>query len=150
MHWSSAASFAPVGWIRYTRRVRGAVWILFLLALGCGDTLALRPVEIDLVGLSAQADQLTLLIAPPEDVGPCPQLDAARALAIPATRSWVWRRADDAPRTVTLEGLEEEALAFVAVAEDADGRLIQLACADWTFAELERPETTVDLHMSDI
>lgn len=139
----------PLGLPRPRRAgVRGWPLVQALAVLvGCGPEPVLRPLELELDGLSGQAEVLTVKILDPEQAPGCGQIDASLALVLDAERTVTWRRSDGAPRELVLDGIGTRAIQIVAVATDAEGAPIQLGCAVYSFEALERPEQVLELEL---
>lgn len=131
---------------RVGRGARGRAAALGLLwAAACGGELALRPLEVEVVGLSSDAAALTVKLALPDRAPSCSGLDPAAAAAAPAEREATWTRDAAEPRTLTLEPVEAEAIRVIAVALDADAAPLQAGCLDVDFRAIERPEVEIIL-----
>lgn len=125
-----------------------ALCTVFLLA-GCGEARSIqRPIELDLVGLSGRAETLSVLLADPKTNPPCAGIDGPGALALEGLASAQWRRTSDAPRSLSLPPVDLDEVLVVAVAQEASGTPIQVGCALFAFADLERPEKTLQLRMA--
>lgn len=124
-----------------------SIAVLLILAASCGARLVLRPLELDLTGLSGQAQSLEVKLAEPRAAPPCDQLDPAGAASIEAEQSAVWQRGTDPGRTLIIDAFEGERVLVIAIARDRSGMPIQLGCKVFEYAELERPEQVIELTM---
>lgn len=105
----------------------------------------LRALELEVVGLDAQASRLEVLVLDPATSPACAAIGPPQVAGLDPVERAVWRRDDGAPRELDLEAVELEAIRLVAVAYDPLETPIQVGCLDVRFEALERPELELEL-----
>lgn len=119
---------------------------LCALCVACGGREVRRPLDLRLGGLSVRADRLVLLLVLASDGLACDDVTPETAQGLDAVHRAEWVRSDDAEaRTLVLPDVGEEAMTVVAYAEDADGDVIQVACSQIEYADLESPDISLQL-----
>lgn len=115
--------------------------------LGCEPRLALRPVELDLEGLSSQAQTLNVGVDLADSTPSCAELTPATALALSPLRRVTWTRGQDVGRTLELEAVDDMSVRIFAVSLDAAEQPLQIGCDTIDFEAVERPERRLVLRM---
>lgn len=119
---------------------------VFLLAAGgCDPRQVLRPVELDLQGLSASVEVLRVAVDRPEPG--CTGLTAPAALDREPFEQQTWTRGQTSERTLLLEPVPEMEVMIWAVGLDRESTPIQFGCDRFGFADVELPERTLVLRM---
>ncbi len=117
---------------------------LVLGALGCGS-IARRPMELRIEGLSGLAETLVLTLADGTGDPRCPALDLDNVQTVDGVQTASWTRGEDMPREIGFDALDLEAIDAIVHTEDAAGAPIQFACRRFTYADLETPFQTLSL-----
>ncbi|MEQ9500968.1 MAG: hypothetical protein RIT81_29125 [Deltaproteobacteria bacterium] len=117
---------------------------LLLGTLGCGS-IARRPMELRIEGLSGLAQTLVLTLADGTGDPRCPAVDLDNVQTVDGVESARWTRDDDMPREIGFDALDLEAVDAIVHTEDDAGTPIQLACRRFTYADLETPFQTLAL-----
>lgn len=111
---------------------------------GCGDEPVFRPVELDLQGIAPQVAQLEVLWFAGSSALSCGSFDPRNLDRSKAESSVRWTP-DAGDRLLTLpESLVREGT-IVVLTEDAEGDLLQSACRQFEYADLESPDLVVRL-----
>jgi hypothetical protein len=116
---------------------------LLVFALGCGGTdVVFRPVDVDVVGRDPRADTLVVAWVSGEQRS-CRELSADDIAALTPTSQITVEGTEDTeglelPRSRTERGL---LLAYT----QTNGDVVQFACRELRFEDLERPEVTLIL-----
>ena len=123
-----------------------ALALAFLVA--CGGDVRLRPLALDVQGLSGRAERLVLLIYPASSGQSCTGVDLSTVQSLVAPFSAVWTRSIDGDqRKFELPSIEERSITVIAYSEDAQGMPIQFGCTQIDYADIESPETSLRLSM---
>lgn len=109
--------------------------VLAGLALAACGTEILRPLAIDVLGLSARAESFVLKIVPGDQL-PCASVGIGSVGALEAPYQSRWVRSENQPRRANLPTLEVEVLTVIAYSEDAAGTTIQYACRQLSFEDI--------------
>lgn len=117
---------------------------LLLGTLGCGS-IARRPMELRIEGLSGLAATLVLTLADGTGDPRCPAVDLDNVQTEEGVQSERWTRDDDTPREIGFDALDLEAIDAIVHTEDDAGTPIQFACRRFTYADLETPFQTLAL-----
>lgn len=120
-----------------------AAWLL----VACGSEI-LRPLEIDVLGLSARAEVFVLKVVPGGQID-CASvsLDSVRGIEAELVTRWV--RSEGQARSAELPVVEEGAVTVIAHAEDAGGAVIQYACQRLSFEDIaDLPTGALELTLS--
>lgn len=118
-----------------------------LILIGCEGRLALRPVELELDGVSGQAETLVVGVESATAVPTCAELTPDRALALDVARRATWTRGQDEERTLFLDPVDDMTVRVWAVSRDAALRPLQIGCDTLAFEDVERPERRLVLRM---
>lgn len=126
---------------------RMKAWALALLC-ACGGDVRLRPLALDVQGLSGRAERLVVLLFPASSGQTCAGVDLETVRSLEAPISVVWTRSVDGDmRKFELPAVEERSLTVIAYSEDAQGMPIQFGCAQIDYADIESPEASLRLSM---
>lgn len=110
-------------------------WSLAAAALiACGSE-ALRPLAIDVLGLSARAETFVLKVVPDGTLA-CATVGPGTVKAVEAPYETRWVRSEDQPRRASFPALEVERITVVAHSEDSTGAVIQYACQELSFEDI--------------
>jgi hypothetical protein len=120
---------------------------LALVLLSCGEDVRLRPLVLDVQGLSSRAERLVVMLFPGTEEQTCVGLDLSNVNALSAPFMAEWVRAQGGERRFEFPSIEERAVTIVAYSEDAQGMPIQLGCTQIDFVDIESPEATLRLSM---
>lgn len=118
---------------------------LVLVLLACGEDIARRSIELELVGLLSSAEVVILKVLRADEAPPCEGLTPEAAAALGADQTATWIRSDGQPRSLQLPGLDESEVVIVAAVLDQNSLPIQVGCERFDFAGLERPEVEIEL-----
>lgn len=110
-------------------------WCLAALVVAACGSEALRPLAIDVVGLSARAETFVLKLVP-EGALTCATVGPSSVQAVEATYETRWRRAEDQARRASFPALEVERVTVVAYSEDGAGNVLQFACQELSFEDI--------------
>ena len=126
-------------------------WPLIALAFalgGCGGTSTLRPLRLEITGLSARADRLVLKAFPESTGQTCLGVDLNNVAGLDAPITDEWSRDSMAPRELELADVAEEAVVIVAYSLTAS-EPIQFVCRRVTVQTLtQATEGIVELLLS--
>ncbi len=122
----------------WTTRCALACRFLFAASvLACGDDPeTIRPVAVDLQGLSASADRITASWVVDFE---CSEVRADNVRDLPASGQAEWT-SDQPERRIELPTIREEAALIVVYVEDAAARLLQTGCTKVVFENVESPD----------
>src|SRR5688572_4105738 len=122
-------------------------WLLVLPLLGCGEELRLRPLILDVQGLSSRAERLVVMLFPSStgQSGVGVDLENVRSLSAPISAEW--NRAEGSERSFEFPPIDERSVTVVAYSEDAQGMPIQFGCTEVEYVDIESPEATLRLSM---
>lgn len=123
---------------------RTVALMLALGFLGCGEETVRRPLALDIRNLSAQAETLVITILPGGNAPACTQVNSANATAFSGIQLG-WTRSSQEPRSFDVDNIDTENVTVIAYSLDATGRLLQLACVEIRYFEIESPEVEVFL-----
>ncbi|MEL6187058.1 MAG: hypothetical protein AAFU79_20725 [Myxococcota bacterium] len=128
-------------------RSREAIATLFIVgaASACDPRLVLRPVELDIQGLSASVQTLVVAVDSP-DPG-CGGLSASTALDRQPLQQQTWTRGQMTDRSLEIEAVSEMEVMIWAVGRNSDDVPIQFGCDRFAFEDVEVPERTLVLRM---
>ncbi len=121
---------------------------LALLALcACGSEI-LRPLEVDVLGLSARAEIFVIKVVVGSGLT-CDQVsrESVQSVETPYVSRWV--RSEGQPRRANLPTIEDEAVTILAHSEDANGATLQFVCRELSFEEIANlPSGVLELTLS--
>ena len=120
---------------------------LFCAALtlaACGHDVVLRPLDLEIGGLSGRAQTLVVQIFPGSTSRTCEGLGLGNVKSLSAPYMASWSR-DAADRQLAIPDVEDARITIVAHSEDASGTPIQFACAEIEYEDLESPEFQIQL-----
>ena len=116
-----------------------------LTAAGCGDDAVLRPLSIDIQGLSSRAQVLVVQLIPGPSAPTCAQVNATNVTSLNAPIRLVWSRSSDEERRLVAPDLAATRVTVVAHSEDAIGTLLQMGCRVVDYLDIESPEVEIPL-----
>ena len=121
---------------------RASVGLLGAMLAHCGsDPDAHRPVALTLGGLSSRAERLVVKVLPEGAGIACSRLDLQTVAEIPAPIQMEWvRSTQGGDKRLSLPRVDASRITIVAHSEEADGRVIQIACLGLDYLDLESPE----------
>jgi hypothetical protein len=122
-----------------------APWaIVFGCVVACGPEVVLRPLELEIGGLSSRAEVLVVQLYPGSAGRTCDGvgLGSVKGLTAPYMSSWNRSAAD---RKLVLPDVEEDRVTVIVYSEDATGAAIQFACTEIAYEDLESPEFQIQL-----
>lgn len=111
--------------------------------MACGGREAYRPVLVEINGLSGQVQRLVVQLIPESHGIACAAVSAETVAGLMGPHRVVWERG--AERVLVLPSIDEPSATLTVSAEGADGRVLQWACKELTYFELEAPEVVIDL-----
>jgi len=114
-----------------------------LVAWACGEPAAFRPVEVDLQGVSAEAERVVALWFAGE-ARECTEFRGRDPTELASDLQDEWT-AGTAERELRIGRTGSEAAAILFFTEDADGNVLQCACRKIRYADVERPDLVVRL-----
>jgi hypothetical protein len=106
--------------------------LLLAILCACGGELRLRPLSLDVQGLSGRAERLVVLLFP---------VSAGQTCANVGLENVKSQRKFDLP------AIEERGVTVIAYSEDAQGMPIQFGCTQIDYADIESPEASLRLSM---
>ncbi len=112
---------------------------------GCGEDPALRPMSVDVQGLSALAERLVVVFVTGDDAPLCTQVSLDNVTTYIGEVELVWERASNADRFLEAGNFETDQLTVLAYTEDAGGAVIQVGCRQVDYLDIESPEVEVTL-----
>lgn len=127
---------------------RMRAWPALAVLFACGGDVRLRPLALDVQGLSGRAERLVLLIFPESSGQTCSGVDLATVPGLEAPLRAEWTRSIDGDqRKFELPPIEERSITVIAYSEDAQGMPIQFGCTQIDYADIESPEASLRLSM---
>ena len=121
----------------------GLVATVITLA-ACGDETRLRPLSLDIQGLSSRASLMVIQLVPGSDAPACATVNAMNVNGLDAPIRLVWVRTDESEKMpLAAPDVETENLTVIVHAEDAAGAVIQLGCREVNYLDLESPEVEI-------
>lgn len=124
--------------------MRIAWFAVLAAAAGCGGGVRYRPLEVEILSLSARAEVLAIEVFPSTAGQTCAGIMNAAAAAMARSSIRVeWTRSSGAPRTFELPEVDDSRVTIVAHASDAAGKPIQYACAEVKYEEIGDLESGV-------
>jgi hypothetical protein len=122
-------------------------WPLVALLFACGEDLRLRPLVLDVQGLSSRAERLVVMLFPSSTGQTCVGLDLTNVETLAAPIVAEWNRAEGTERSFELPAVEERSVTIVAYSQDAQGMPIQFGCTEIDYVDIESPEASLRLSM---
>jgi hypothetical protein len=114
--------------------------------IGCGDRVIYRALDVEIDGLSAQAQTLVLKVFPASDNLHCTNIALSDVQMLMAPVSATWHRSAGTDHTLTVPGVKDPGATVVVYTEDSMGQAIQYACASVTYEMIE--ERTIMVMLS--
>ena len=122
--------------------------MLLAILCACGGELRLRPLSLDVQGLSGRAERLVVLLFPVSTGQTCANIGLENVKSLVAPLSVTWTRSIDGDqRKFELPAIEERGVTVIAYSEDAQGMPIQFGCTQIDYADIESPEASLRLSM---
>lgn len=111
------------------------------VASGCGTSELIRPLPVEIEGLSARASVLVLKVFPADAFQSCQGIELSTAVGLSTPHEVRWQRASMADRVLEIPAINTERLTIVAYSLDANGAPMQFSCSELDFAGIgELPE----------
>lgn len=114
-------------------------------SVGCGDDVILRPLSVDIQGLSSGAEVLIVQLIPGSQAPTCSQVSAANVTSFGAPIRLMWSRTEGGERRLAAPNVEADRVTVIAHSEDASGALLQLGCQEIDYLDIESPEVEIAL-----
>jgi len=122
-----------------------AAFVAVLSTAGCGEEALLRPMIVEVQGVSSQAERLVVKLASDASRPSCGQMDASAAQSLENALELVWLRSSGDERRLSAPTIDSENVTVIAYTEDTNGTLIQLGCLEVDYLDIESPEIEIEL-----
>ena len=117
--------------------------ILFCLSVGCGTSDVYRPLEIEVFGVSARAQQVTLKIFALDKGAKCTGLVKTNILMAEPYLTRTWSRSDDTERNWSIPEIPSESLTLAVYTSSAEDDVLQYVCREITYVSIGEAESGV-------
>ena len=135
----------PTGGVRWPRTTAMAVAVALFTGAGCGEDVLLRPLVVDVRGISALAERLVVGFIPGDSAPQCTQVTLETVADLNAPVRLVWERSADDNRMLETGGFDSENVTVIAHTEDDVGGVIQVGCLEVEYSDIESPEVLLIL-----
>src|SRR5262245_23052916 len=110
-------------------RAMRRAWLALALLCACGEDVRLRPLVLDVQGLSGRAERLVILLFPASTGQTCADVDLENVRSLDALFSAEWTRSTEGnERHFELPIIDERNVTIIAYSEDVQGMPIQFGC----------------------
>ena len=106
----------------------------------CGPDRVFRNIEIEIYGVSARANTVTLKVFALEEARQCRDLDRTVIDNTAAFITNIWQRDQSSDRAWVIPEIEAEQLTFTVHTLDEDGFVMQYFCRELTYEEIGNRE----------
>jgi hypothetical protein len=126
---------------------RTEVAIAIALSLvACGDKFVYRPLEVDIDGVSSDAQKLILKAFPGSSGQTCAGVGLSTVEGLTTPYVSTWTRGVDADRKLSLPKINDATVTVVVYTENMDGTAIQFVCSSVSYPDIETGIITIRLN----